>query len=578
MALTIAEIWAKNLQPLQKFRQEIERRLQDIVDKNFPEDLPVYVLKGRIKDYESLVGKLDRRVRSGDIPEDRRARRLEDLFEMCGGDLVGVRLVLLMPGDVDRARQIFSHLASGTGLDLGRWEVIRFVREKIQRKDSGDLGGPDLQLRDSGYSSVHVKAGLSGEPTYQGFVAELQLRTLLEEAWAEPSHRLVYKGVQTPYSKRLFKLLKEQLVAADGLLQVIAEDAWEERFARQATCNLQVSKSYSFHGDGLNDSQLERLARAKEHRDGGEHERARDVHRTLADELLESGKQELAGALAFEQAIDILSVGGEEHLQRAAEIYKSFSTTSLPLNFWSRFRLSFIYHEQHKPEEALEDAEASVRILETKGGEIEGFDCRGLYADALIWLGVLYWHEYLRTPREQEERSKRLRLASLEQTRRAVGQLDREDAGTRGLWDRAHNNLAFYTIEHRNPVSLVESEQHLRECHALRGELRDLRPSIEILSLLSTKARLRLHQGLQAHADGDEASWQACLSEARETIGRAWEMLAGLYPRKPVPRWVREDVESMALLVQRNQTGPSYHEGEEHGARLGLSSRYPPSV
>jgi len=73
-----------------------------------------------------------------------------------------------------------------------------FSIEEIERK------GAERSFREFGYESIHVLVRVPDEvaqqlcPHLERNVIEIQLRTILQEAWAEVEHELVYKAEFTP--------------------------------------------------------------------------------------------------------------------------------------------------------------------------------------------------------------------------------------------------------------------------------------------------------------------------------------------------------------------------------------------
>jgi len=125
-------------------------------------------------------------------------------------DLAGVRVVLYYTSDVDRA--------------------CRVIKEEFDVDQSGSVDkGESLKPDQFGYRSVHyvvslcgARAGLAEWANFAGFRAEIQVRTVLQHAWASVSHRLQYKherDVPTLFRRRLsvlsglFELADEQFLA-----------------------------------------------------------------------------------------------------------------------------------------------------------------------------------------------------------------------------------------------------------------------------------------------------------------------------------------------------------------------------
>jgi putative GTP pyrophosphokinase len=110
------------------------------------------------------------------------------------GDLLGVRIICLRLSDVEKVE---SHLKL-----LSEENILNFVKGPDQKRSfilpvSPDDSIPDdIDLRYSGYSSIHYQIELgenSDAPSgLKGLQFELQLRTILEEAWSEIDHKYRY--------------------------------------------------------------------------------------------------------------------------------------------------------------------------------------------------------------------------------------------------------------------------------------------------------------------------------------------------------------------------------------------------
>ena len=125
-------------------------------------------------------------------------------------DLLGVRVVCLYPSVV---REIDT--------------AIRETFDVIQFEDKGKVDTPDVWR----YSSVHYDCELPGSPSMpqdgdlHGLVFEIQVRTILQDAWATVEHKLGYKP-EKPIPdelKREFSALAGLFHVADKRFQFIAD-------------------------------------------------------------------------------------------------------------------------------------------------------------------------------------------------------------------------------------------------------------------------------------------------------------------------------------------------------------------
>lgn len=119
-------------------------------------------------------------------------------------DLLGVRIVCLRLSDIGKVEAYLGFLSEE--------KILRFVKGPIQKRsfilpiDPGESISDGIGLSYSGYSSIHYQVELgenSDAPSgLENLQFELQLRTILEEAWGEIDHKYRYvrsrSGVALP--------------------------------------------------------------------------------------------------------------------------------------------------------------------------------------------------------------------------------------------------------------------------------------------------------------------------------------------------------------------------------------------
>lgn len=196
-------------------RRSIEARyrrtkdsLQQVLNELYSEIQRILELEGihvtmraRLKSFESyyrkLIGKLN-------------GTRMSD-GNMKVNDLLGVRVICPFQGDLRNVENA-----------LRRDFTVLEVEHK----------GRDQSYREFGYDSIHlllqvpdrILRGL--EIKSEEFVCEVQVRTILQEAWAEIEHELVYKAELTPLDeplKRKLASLKATLTLSDNIFQEIRD-------------------------------------------------------------------------------------------------------------------------------------------------------------------------------------------------------------------------------------------------------------------------------------------------------------------------------------------------------------------
>jgi len=215
--------------------------------------IEVHLVSGRVKSEASLRRKLGR--------PDRTYAALWDVT-----DLVGLRVTTYFEDAID--------------------EVARAVEERFQVDFEHSID--KLRVKDQGrfgYRSLHYVCGLPGEPTGApalpaAFRFEIQLRTVLQHAWAEVEHDL---GYQAPESvpenvRRRFSRVAGLLEIADQEFVSIRRDL--ERYAREVRDGLALP-GRPFPLDVVS---LKALASSPEVREVDE-EVATLVGRPISDEL-----------------------------------------------------------------------------------------------------------------------------------------------------------------------------------------------------------------------------------------------------------------------------------------------------
>lgn len=178
----------------QNFAGEVEHQLKRILSE---ENISYNAITCRLKDAESLSGKIDRK---GD-----KYSCLEDLT-----DIAGVRVITYYSDDVDKVADIVER---------------EFFVDRENSIDKREALEPDR----FGYCSVHYVVGMSEErlklreyQSFSGLKCEIQIRSVLQHAWAEIEHDLGYKNpVALP------KKIRRNFSRLAGLLE-IADKEFEE--------------------------------------------------------------------------------------------------------------------------------------------------------------------------------------------------------------------------------------------------------------------------------------------------------------------------------------------------------------
>ncbi|TVR92739.1 MAG: tetratricopeptide repeat protein [Spirochaetaceae bacterium] len=215
---------------LEEFRRDMSTRFRRLeIDP---------AIKVRVKSFESYYKKLMARARS--LGPDAESVEISDFL--------GVRVVCPFLEDL---RVIEQQLRSA-------YRVV-----EVERK------GAEYSVREFGYSSIHYLIQIPMEMWQRaGFdevqICEVQVRTILQDAWAEVEHELIYKNEFSPFDeplRRKLAALNANLSLSDIIFQEIRE------YQRQLQSELRKRRR-GFHskvaelntGDGNGQSTGTRLA------------------------------------------------------------------------------------------------------------------------------------------------------------------------------------------------------------------------------------------------------------------------------------------------------------------------------
>ena len=178
----------KEKEKYEKLAQHIVHLIRD--DPSSPME-SLHTITYRIKDETRLIEKID---------EENKQLGAEAVlithknFQQRVGDLLGIRLICLRLSDINRVEAYLGLLAEE--------KILRFIGKPDQKRsfvlpiDPGAAIPDGLDLQYSGYSSIHyqVELGENSDATdeLKGLQIEIQLRTILEEAWGEIDHKYRY--------------------------------------------------------------------------------------------------------------------------------------------------------------------------------------------------------------------------------------------------------------------------------------------------------------------------------------------------------------------------------------------------
>ena len=198
-----------------EFAGVVRKILSEVFDAR---ELRVHSIEARAKEIESFGRKVIEPSET-DPDEPKYPNPLANIT-----DLAGVRVITFFPRTLEKVGDII----------LSEFNVT----------EKSDKAQVLLEEEKFGYASIHYVVRLKGNRTelleysrFKGLVAEIQVRTILQHAWAEIEHDIQYKSVDTiPSSiRRRFMSLAGMLEIGDREFQAIQdEDESMRQSARQS--------------------------------------------------------------------------------------------------------------------------------------------------------------------------------------------------------------------------------------------------------------------------------------------------------------------------------------------------------
>jgi putative GTP pyrophosphokinase len=173
---------------------ELQRRIRDGLKRKSLRAMVKY----RLKDFSSFYEKLQRRMTEADPSQE--------YIEIT--DLLGLRIICPFLEDID--------------------EVDNFISAEFEIKER-EQKGAEFSFQEFGYQSVHILIDIPQDLRESfhistNIVAEIQIRTILQDAWAEVEHELVYKSEFSsfdPQIRRKLAALNANLSLSDMIFHEI---------------------------------------------------------------------------------------------------------------------------------------------------------------------------------------------------------------------------------------------------------------------------------------------------------------------------------------------------------------------
>ncbi|MBR5965495.1 MAG: (p)ppGpp synthetase [Treponema sp.] len=354
---------------------------------------PRPVLKSRIKSFKSYYAKVVR-------------QRADSIYHtdklVCLTDMIGIRVVCAFLEDIPNVVKQISEKYS--------------VRE-VERK------GETMSFKEFGYESVHILINIPKEcldlsvlnpdlvkdlPIPEELCCEVQVRTILQDAWAEVEHELIYKTEFTPFDaplRRKLACVNASLSLADTIFQEIrdyqknfqrAVDERRETFYKKADVitdkenDLQVGKvqeepkkedigRVSPYVRGTIDDMILRALQAH---NGGN----LDLAVTIYSDILNSKSQLNDNVLSVIHKHRGMAFFAQNKYKEALEDFEKSAGFGKD-NFRSIYYMGIVYGVTGQNEKALEAF--------TKSLELNGFQSHAYYRRALTYFNLADYQKSL---------------------------------------------------------------------------------------------------------------------------------------------------------------------------------------
>lgn len=214
----------------------IKRAIRDgKIDKN------AYEIKSRTKDPKSFRNKINR--------DDKRAKYKDPLKDVT--DLVGLKIMLTSLRDENN---IYQYLCEELRDIIDLEECVDKTEEMMKARKFGYLGR-HLVVKYHKRMMDYIPKGKESEiihEKFDGFRAEIQIKTFLQHVWAEIEHKARYKAEEElPLeSKRYFDRLAALIEVADDLFKELIEESERLNKAEKE----QIEKELEYLEDGQKQS------------------------------------------------------------------------------------------------------------------------------------------------------------------------------------------------------------------------------------------------------------------------------------------------------------------------------------
>lgn len=354
---------------------------------------PRPVLKSRIKSFKSYYAKVVR-------------QRADSIYRtdklVCLTDMIGIRVVCAFLEDIPNVVKQISEKYS--------------VRE-VERK------GETMSFKEFGYESVHILINIPKEcldlsvlnpalvkdlPIPEELCCEIQVRTILQDAWAEVEHELIYKTEFTPFDaplRRKLACVNASLSLADTIFQEIRD--YQKNFQRAVDERRETFyKKADVITDEENDLQVKKVQEEPQKEDIGRVSpyvrgtiddmilRALQAHNggnldlavTIYSDILNSKSQLNDNVLSVIHKHRGMAFFAQNKYKEALEDFEKSATFGKD-NFRSIYYMGIVYSVTGQNEKALEAF--------TKSLELNGFQSHAYYRRALTYFNLADYQKSL---------------------------------------------------------------------------------------------------------------------------------------------------------------------------------------
>ena len=353
------------------FAKILQNILVVLQDKIHLSAQPTY--KWRIKRFDSYYKKVLRKE----------ADKITEFSSLiCLTDMLGIRLICAFLEDINLA--------------------ISQIKELFEIKEV-EVKGTEKNFSEFGYESIHVLVKIPEEcfppkderfenlmPLGGELVCEIQIRTILQDAWAEVEHELIYKTEFSPFDaplRRKLAAINASLSLADITFQEIRDyqkklqKELEER--RQSFYSIADNLLDEKPKQALTDEPINRvspfvqgtidemLLRAIEAHNAGNLEGAVQIYSKILDSIPATEKTVIS-VIRKHRGMAFFSMNKlEDYKGIVLSIQKKYQeaidsfTTSLEINEFqahTHFRRALAYYEVNEFENSMNDLDAAIKL------------------------------------------------------------------------------------------------------------------------------------------------------------------------------------------------------------------------